>query len=112
MSKNVESKNSWIWSIVGFLFPIIGIILFCIWNSNKKKNAKMSIIGACIGIALQVLFYLVGWPLIQKAIVENTCQTYGEEYHAYKSKYNWCCKNSEGKIINAVDDTICPSYEE
>ena len=32
--------------------------------------------------AIGGLFYLFVWPMIQRTIVERTCQTYGTTYHA------------------------------
>ncbi len=106
MSKNKEEKNTWIWFIVGFLFPLVGIILFFVWLKNKKKSSKMSIYGVIASFVFCVIFYAFIWPMIQRSIVETTCQTYGEDYHAYRGSYMWCCKNSNDELIG-LDGLYC-----
>ncbi len=46
------------WAILGFFIPIVGIILFFVWQKNKPKCAKKSIIGAAVGFAFNLLVML------------------------------------------------------
>ena len=51
-------------SVAGYVclslcFPIVGIILFCVWNTTRPKNAKAVLIASIISIALTVLFYVL-----------------------------------------------------
>ena len=43
------------WGVLGAFFPIVGIILFFVWKNTKPKTAKVSIIGAAIGIVLRLI---------------------------------------------------------
>ena len=43
------------WGVLGAFFPIVGIILFFVWKNTKPKTAKVSIIGAAIGIVLSLI---------------------------------------------------------
>lgn len=57
-----ETKNEtsgFIYGILGFCFPIVGIILFFIFLSDKKKASKASLIGSIIGIIVKVLLVLL-----------------------------------------------------
>lgn len=53
------------WGILGFLLPIVGLILFLAWKNNKKKAAKASGIGALVGFILSliglILFFALGF---------------------------------------------------
>ncbi len=43
------------WGVLGAFFPLVGIILFFVWKNNKPKTAKVSLIGAVIGIVLSLI---------------------------------------------------------
>lgn len=40
------------WGILGFCFPIVGLVLFLIWSKDKPNNARSAGIGALIGFVL------------------------------------------------------------
>jgi len=50
------------YAILCFCFPIVGLILYCVWRESLPKRAKSAgmggLIGFCIGVALTVLFYV------------------------------------------------------
>jgi hypothetical protein len=48
------------WAILGFLIPLVGFILFFVWRNTKPQSAKMSLIGACVGLCLGILFQFMG----------------------------------------------------
>lgn len=48
--------NEIIWAIVGALLPVVGVILFLIWNNEKPLTAKYVGIGALIGFAFRTIF--------------------------------------------------------
>lgn len=48
------------WGVLGFLFPIVGIILFIVWRNEKPKCAKVSLYGALISIGLSIVFSFIG----------------------------------------------------
>lgn len=43
------------WGVLGFCFPIVGLILFLIWRNNKPKTAKIAIIGAGVSVLISIL---------------------------------------------------------
>lgn len=65
----------------------------------KEATGELSVtVIAVVAIAaIATLFYTLVWPAIQKAIVDNTCATYGDKYEAR------LMDNSEGgdKSLNA-----------
>lgn len=51
-----DSGSLW-WLILGFIIPIIGLILYIVWMNEKPKNAKMAGVGALISVVLGVLSF-------------------------------------------------------
>ena len=51
----VDQGSVW-WGVLGFFFPLIGLILFCVWKNDKPTSAKHVGIGALIGFILQIIF--------------------------------------------------------
>lgn len=42
------------WGVLGFFFPLIGLILYLVWNKEYPKRAKMCGKGALIGFITSV----------------------------------------------------------
>lgn len=49
------------WGVLGFCFPIVGLILFLVWKDSKPKSGKVAGIGAIIGFGISVLLYIIGF---------------------------------------------------
>ncbi|MDP3131101.1 MAG: hypothetical protein Q8N15_07215, partial [Bacillota bacterium] len=47
------------YGVLGFFFPIIGLILFLVWQDNFPKRGKSAGKGALIGVILQVVLSIV-----------------------------------------------------
>ena len=54
-----EDKGSIWWGILGFCLPVVGLILFIIWNQTKKKSAKQAGIGALIRVIISFIVAIV-----------------------------------------------------
>lgn len=52
-------NGSFGWSILGCCIPLVGLILFLVWNKEKPKTAKKAGIGALVGVIISVLFYVI-----------------------------------------------------
>lgn len=65
-----SSSVGWWW--LGFFFPLLGFILWCVWTGNTPIKAKRvgwgSLIGVIVSVASVVLFYAA---LIFLAIAES-----------------------------------------
>lgn len=44
------------WGVLGAFFPIVGLILYFVWRKKKPNNARVSITGACIGVAISIIY--------------------------------------------------------
>lgn len=51
-----EEKGGFWWGVLGFIIPLVGIILFFVWRKSKPKKAKSLLIGAIVSIILALVF--------------------------------------------------------
>ena len=47
------------WGILGFIIPIVGIVLFFVWRNTKPKSGQVALIGAIISIVLAFVLQLM-----------------------------------------------------
>lgn len=57
----VEEGGTAGWAILGFLIPIVGLILFIVWKDSKPKSSKAAGKGALINVILVILFYVIAF---------------------------------------------------
>ena len=59
--QNPQEKGRFGWGLLGFLLPLVGLILFLVWKKDKPANAKIAGKGALIGfIFFIVLIFILG----------------------------------------------------
>lgn len=58
-SKPQEQGSVFGWGVLGFFFPIVGLILFVIWLKDHKRKAKAIGIGALIGEILSNIMSVI-----------------------------------------------------
>ena len=56
----VEDSGNIGWAILGFIIPIVGIVLYFVWRTTKPKCAKMAGIGALVSVVLALLLRIAG----------------------------------------------------
>lgn len=54
-SVSVDDKGGFLWGLLGFLVPIVGLILYLCWQNEMPKNAKAVGTGALISAILALL---------------------------------------------------------
>lgn len=59
-----DDKGGFLWGALGCCIPIVGLILFLIWRTDKPKTAKSAGIGAIVGVVATILIYIVYFVLI------------------------------------------------
>lgn len=47
------------WGALGCCIPLVGLILWLVWRGEKPNNARMAGIGALVGVAGIVIWYLL-----------------------------------------------------
>lgn len=49
--------------IISFFFPLVGLILYCVWNKEYKRKAKdvgiPALVGFIISIVLEIIYYAI-----------------------------------------------------
>ena len=59
----IEDSGHIAWGLLGFLVPIVGLILFLIWKDEKPKTSLMAgkgaLISVILSIATTVLFFIL-----------------------------------------------------
>ncbi len=63
-SSQSNDSGSFGWAVLGFFIPLVGLILWLVWKDSKPKSAKMSGIGALVGVGISVLWWLVGMSML------------------------------------------------
>lgn len=61
------------WAVLGFFFPIVGLILFFIWKSEKPVSAKQAGMGALASVISTVVLWIL---LIVFAAMVGSAVTY------------------------------------
>lgn len=46
-------------AVLGFFFPLIGLILYLVWKANYPLKAKSCGKGALIGVIVEVVLYVI-----------------------------------------------------
>lgn len=70
-----EDSGSAGWGVLGFFFPIVGLILFIVWKSTKPRSAKNAGIGALISVIIGFVFGIIlGVIMIQ--VMDNAGDYY------------------------------------
>lgn len=47
------------WGILGFLIPLVGLILYLAWKEPKPASARMAGIGALIGFLMNLFILFI-----------------------------------------------------
>lgn len=56
-SEQIEDKGSVGFSILSFFIPIVGLIIFLMWQEKSPKTAKQAGFWALIGFVINILVY-------------------------------------------------------
>ena len=53
-------SGSFGWAVLGFFFPLVGLILFLVWKDSKPLSGKKAGIGALVGVITEVVLTVLG----------------------------------------------------
>ena len=59
MNENANDKGGFLWGLLGFCIPIVGLVLFLTWKTSKPKSAKAAGIGALVSVVIVVIYYIL-----------------------------------------------------
>lgn len=77
----VEDTGSFGWGVLGFFFPLVGLILFIVWMNTKPLSSKKAGIGALIGVIASIVLSII-ITVIFIVIASNTVSS-GYYYNYY-----------------------------
>lgn len=69
---SVYDSGSFGWAILGFMIPIVGLILWLAWNSDRPQSAKMAGLGALVSVVLGIVIWIFMIILILSVGVDDT----------------------------------------
>lgn len=55
----VVDNGSIAWAFLGFFIPLVGLILYCVWKTERPKSSKMAGIGALISVSVSLFFTII-----------------------------------------------------
>ena len=56
----VNDSGSFGWAVLGFLIPIVGLVLYIVWRTEKPRSARMAGLGALVSVIASVVVTLLG----------------------------------------------------
>lgn len=57
---NVQNDTGSIgWAFLGFFIPIVGLILYIVWQNTEPNNAKKAGLGALISVIAWAVFWVL-----------------------------------------------------
>lgn len=64
---NVQDNGGFLWGLLGFCIPVVGLILFLVWKGEKPRTAKAAGIGALVSVILAVIVYVIMFVILGAA---------------------------------------------
>ncbi len=61
---NSNDSGSFGWGLLGFIWPLIGLILYLVWKESKPKTSRIAGKGALIGFIVSFVLGFVGGFII------------------------------------------------
>ncbi len=59
LTNTVNDSGSFLWAILAFFLPIVGLILCIMWNQEKPKTAKKLVIGTIVGFIFDIILSII-----------------------------------------------------
>ncbi|PWG65693.1 hypothetical protein DF196_06760 [Bifidobacterium callitrichidarum] len=54
---NPADTGSFGWAVLGFFVPLVGLILYLVWKTEKPLSAKKAGMGALVSVIVAIVFY-------------------------------------------------------
>lgn len=59
IKENTSDNGGFVWGLLGFFIPLVGLILYLVWKNEKPKTAKAVGLGALISFIINIVFLIV-----------------------------------------------------
>lgn len=68
MQPTVQDSGSAGWAVLGFFFPIVGLILYLVWKTEKPLSARRAGMGALVsvivGVVITVILFILAFVVM------------------------------------------------
>ncbi len=54
-----SDNGGFLWSLLGFCIPLVGLILFLVWKDTKPVTGKAAGVGALVSVIVWVVLYVL-----------------------------------------------------
>ena len=58
-----DDKGGFGWGLLGFCVPVVGLILYLVWKTDKPNSSKAAGKGALISVIITVAMYAISFIL-------------------------------------------------
>ncbi len=55
----VKDEGGFLWALLGFCVPLVGLILYLVWKDEKPLTARSAGKGALVSVIIGALFYIL-----------------------------------------------------
>lgn len=62
-----NDNGGFLWGLLGYCIPVVGLILFLVWKDQKPNTAKAAGIGALVSVIISVVFYIIYFVILGAA---------------------------------------------
>lgn len=59
-----QEKGNFGFAVLGFCIPLVGLILFLVWNQDRPKDAKYAGLGALVSVIAGIVIYVLVFVII------------------------------------------------
>ena len=53
-------NGGFLWGLLGFCIPLVGLILFLVWKDTKPRTGKGALVSVICGVVFYVLMFIIG----------------------------------------------------
>lgn len=71
----VYDSGSFGWAILGFLIPLVGLVLWLAWIDIKPKSAKMAGMGALVSVILGIVGGILSVIIVMATVDFSTVES-------------------------------------
>ena len=90
------------WAILGFFFPIVGLILFIVWRETEKEKSKVTLMGTLIGVGIYFIITIFATILLLFIVPKMDSRKV-----IYNNNNNNNNNNNKNNNISNEDPTAC-----
>lgn len=88
VNNNVD-KGSFGWAVLGFFVPLVGLILFLVWRSDRPLSSKKAGIGALVSVIVNFIVFVLAFFLILGVSFFDEIDDSSYDFYDYYDNYDY-----------------------